>query len=98
MTWLQFFIWLTGLYLIYYVSNILIDWSRAQSPEKEPESQVLTFSEQQAPEQVDLKPEPPRKTVAVSAPPVTGLGGVSITGLFDLARRESIHLTRTVAF
>ncbi|MBE9599891.1 hypothetical protein [Pedobacter sp. MC2016-24] len=98
MTWLQFFLWLTGLYLSYYLLNIFLDWGRAQRLDKVLESQELTFSESHHPEKVDLIPEKKVKATTTSAPPSTGLSGVSITDLFELARTESIHLTRAVTF
>ena len=98
MTWLQFFFWLSCLYLTYYLLNILLDWSRGQTPVKGTEIQELTFSEQQIPEQINLKPVSRSAAAAPVAPPATGLSGVTMTGLFELARTESIHLTRSVAF
>lgn len=97
MTWLSFFLWLTSLYCLYYLLNILFDWSRQGPQNKGAEVQELSFIENQTAEKINLIVEKP-KLDAVAQPVSKGLGGVSMKNLFELARTESINLTSSVSF
>lgn len=105
MTYLQFFLWLTGIYSLYYLINILWDWSNRQSVSKAAEVHELTFIEQHVVEKIipvspAVIPEPVAEAVveAVVLPVSRGLGGVTMANLFELARMETINLTTSVQF
>ena len=111
MNWLQFLLYLSGAYLLYYMVNILTDIALTRSKTADKANvKELTFSETVVPVNVDL-PESASETPAspVIAAPVPqpekkkepviiSSGGVSIKDIFDVARQEAILFTRSVSF
>ncbi|TKC08014.1 hypothetical protein FA048_12685 [Pedobacter polaris] len=111
MTWLQFFMWMAAIYLLYYAINILIDsmGSRASPKSKDLASQQLTFSEDVKPQMMDETIEENYLNEEIefsekveeadySESPIETSGGVSLKNLFDLARTEAIEFTKPVTF
>jgi len=101
MTWLNFFMWLLGLYGAYYLLNILFDLTYKKfGAVQQDDILELNFLEN-APVQIVTyepeKPVEPQKTIQPE-PASKGTGGVTLMGIFDLARSESIHLTKQVSF
>ena len=109
MNWLHFFLWIAGLYALYYLIVVLIDLAGSSGkPIAGTAAQALTFSEHVAPVQLQHQP------VAESADNKTGLheenilqqpkkevitsGGVSLSELFSLARKEAIIYTNSVSY
>jgi hypothetical protein len=96
MTWFKFLGWLAGLYALYYVFLVLWDIARGkQGPAEQGWTQELHFEGGFQPQVVshDLPQEANNADNAVSA-----LGGVTLKGLFDLAKAKSIEYTRGVPF
>lgn len=87
-------------YLCYYLALIVTDvlFSKIITAEKN-EMPVLTFSEYQPPEKISLS-DFNNGTLgdAGSQPASTGLGGVSLQNLFQLARQDVIEYTKSVSF
>jgi len=104
MNWLNFSIWLAGLYLLYYLVVILLDVAASKRVPAQAVSGELTFSEPVQPKQLQLEPEeevlPAEPTKAAERPRsgVTATGGVSLKDFFNVARQESIIYTRPVSF
>ena len=111
MTWLQFLLWVAGLYTLYYLLLILLDVSgKDRANAGAAMSHELTFAEPVEPEILAAEAEP--VPVAETKPPavftqeraikpepeVIGTGGVSLKALFSMARDESILYTRPVSF
>jgi len=109
MTWIQFLLWLAGLYTLYYLIMILLDkGGRGRAKAGAAMSQELTFSE--LVEAQKLEPEilsdakvptaftNERKIPPKAQPEMIGSGGVSLKSLFSMARDESILYTRPVSF
>jgi hypothetical protein len=111
MSWLQFILWITGIYFLYYLVNILTDLKTAErTVAGKAISHVLTFAEPVMAEKV----EPPTETLTAknsmpgqgigdqatprAEPDVIATGGVSLKAMFNLAREEAILYTRPVSF
>jgi len=109
MNWLHFFLWLGGIYILYYMAMILFDVAGAKhAPATGSLTQELTFSENVATTQLahnaattDAEPkarldEPsPERNYE---PEMIGSGGVVIDNLFKLCKQEAIIYTRMVGF
>ncbi|TCC98788.1 hypothetical protein [Pedobacter hiemivivus] len=95
MSYLQFALWLTGGYSGYYLLNILYDSTRKDRQTRDESAPVLSFAPDLSPQKVQPKqlPEAPEPEPASVAS-----GAVSLQGLFALARKETIELTRQVSF
>jgi hypothetical protein len=109
MTWLQFLLWVAGLYTLYYLLIILLDMSgKDRVKAGEAMTHELTFSEtveaqKLEPEEVSDTKGPTtfsgeRKLQQTAEPSMVGSGGVSLKSLFSMARDEVILYTRPVSF
>jgi hypothetical protein len=95
MTWFKFIGWLAGLYAVYYLIVLLWDYYRSKSsPVEQGWTQELHFEGGFQPQAVVL--DGPQERVDDN--PVSALGGVTLKGLFDLARAKSVEYTRGVSF
>jgi hypothetical protein len=93
MNWIKFAVWLSGIYVVYYLALILWDMIRSSRGRVSDEPHQLTFAEHTAPVQKDLLPAP-----ELSASSILSSGGVNLKQLFSLAREEAIEFTRAVSF
>ena len=104
MNWLHFSIWVSGVYLLYYLVVILLDVAADKRAPAHAVSGELTFSEPVQPKQLQHEPdeeELPAEAIKAAERPrsgVTATGGVSLKDFFNLARQESIIYTRPVSF
>ena len=93
MTWFKFLLWLAGLYIFYYVIVMLIDIARGKRNAADAGwTNELHFDGGFVPERVG------HEEAEEAENPVSALGGVTLKGLFDLARAQSIQYTRGVTF
>ncbi|MDB5145758.1 MAG: hypothetical protein JWQ66_4471 [Mucilaginibacter sp.] len=107
MNWTHFLLWVAGIYLVYYLVNILIDVAGGgNAPAVRSLTNELTFSENVQPRPLHHEPET-RSTQKGAGKPASGKhyepemiasGGVPISDIFNLARQESIIYTRSVSF
>lgn len=112
MTWLHFLLWTTGIYLLYYLANILYDLSTAgrQSPEKAATNE-LSFSEDHQPQRLEHEPAsestdgkaPEVKNPAVKSKvreesEIISSRGLTLKNLFNSAREESFIYTKAVSY
>lgn len=93
MTYLNFTLWLLGLYFIYYTVIILFDLLKANRGDIKQDEHELTFAESFAPVQPERE-----MTLDDIKSPVIGSGGVSLKMLFNLAQEEKIEYTSQVSF
>ena len=110
MNWLHFFIWLGGIYILYYLAVILFDLAGAKQGQASGSTiHELTFSENVAPVQMSAdtgsldQASPKTKfdklpSVKKNEPEMMGSGGVVIDNLFKLCKQEAIIYTRSVSF
>jgi hypothetical protein len=110
MNWLHFFLWIAGIYGLYYAVVILLDTAKAsRSPSLKTAGNELTFSEPIQPQKLEHIPEPETQNKTKAGvtdtgikiqrePEVMATGGVGIRDLFNLARQEAIIYTRPVSF
>lgn len=110
MNWLHFFLWVCGIYLLYYLAVILLDVASGRRPlAAGTQTHELTFSENVVPTQMAahaaVAEEPSPKTRLDEAlrqrkqePEMIGSGGVVIDNLFKLCKQEAIIYTRSVSF
>jgi len=104
MNWLHFSIWVSGLYLLYYLVVILLDVAANKRAPAQEVSGELTFSEPVQPKQLQHEPDeevlPAETTKAAERPRsgITATGGVSLKDFFNVAKQESIIYTRPVSF
>ena len=110
MNWLHFLIWVAGIYLLYYLVNILIDAAGSgRSPADHSLTNELTFSEEVQTKRLEHEPDNGNKNnnkagvndagVKIKAEPaVMASGGVPIKDLFNLVRQEAIIYTRAVSY
>jgi hypothetical protein len=110
MNWLHFFLWIAGIYGLYYIFIILLDIAKAKrSPAAKSAGNELVFSENIHPQRPDLvkdmSPQMPAGTAVKDMnakvkrePEIVASGGVNIRDLFNLARQEAILYTRPVSF
>ena len=105
MNWLHFSIWVSGLYLLYYLVVIVLDVAASKrAPAANTNSGELTFSEPVQPKQLQHEPDeevlPTEITKAAERPRsgITATGGVSLKDFFNVAKQESIIYTRPVSF
>jgi len=97
MNWPHFILWITGVYLLYYLLLILFDVSVNKRPSLKTELRELTFSENVIPQQVEHLPDKaPEQSRAQTS--IIGSGGVTLKDLFGLCREEAIIYTRPVSF
>ena len=93
MTWFKFLLWLAGLYTFYYVIIMLFDLARGKKGSEDGGwTNELHFDGGFVPERVRHENNEEAEN------PVSALGGVTLKGLFDLARAQSIEYTRGVTF
>jgi hypothetical protein len=102
MNWLHFFLWVAGLYALYYLLVILYDVAGTKNaPAAGTISNELTFSEKVHPVQLQHQPvsENAEGTTAKKHErEVIVSGGVSLKDLFNLARQEAIIYTNPVSY
>jgi hypothetical protein len=111
MTWLQFLLWLAGIYALYYLFMIVLDMNgRERAKAGAAMSNELTFSEsvetlRLEPQQLSddhAKPQPAFSDERIlklkAEPEMISSGGVSLKSLFAMARDESVLYTRPVSF
>ena len=104
MNWTHFILLVAGLYLVYYLVNILIDVAAVgKTAATNSLTNELTFSESVPAKQLQHEPAPENQTKVPSpnkrpASEVIASGGVPINDIFSLARQESIIYTRAVSF
>ena len=100
MNWFHFFLWVAGLYALYYLAIFLIDLAgSSRIPAEHHTTQELTFSESVSPTQLQHEPVTavaPAKPKA--EPEVIASGGVGFNELFRLAKQEAIIYTQSVSF
>lgn len=93
MTWFKFLLWLMGLYIVYYLIVILWDIARGKKGAADGGwTNELHFDGGFVPQRVG------HETEEATENPVSALGGVTLKGLFELARAQSIEYTRGVTF
>jgi hypothetical protein len=110
MNWLHFFLWVSGIYALYYSVMILFDVAGARrAPVAGSQTHELTFSENVAPIQMSANvaaadentPKTQPANIALERkrePEMIGSGGVIIDNLFKLCKQESVIYTRSVSF
>jgi hypothetical protein len=110
MNWLHFFLWVGGIYAIYYFAVFLFDVAGARrEPPAGLQTHELMFSENVAPNRMSAEDSAavestPKKQPASIAPErkrepeMIGSGGVIIDNLFKLCKKESVIYTRSVSF
>ena len=110
MNWLHFFIWVSGIYLLYYLAVILLDLAGSRREISAASSiHQLTFAENVVPAQMSAatvaEENTGNKTRLGEAirqrkqePEMIGSGGVVIDNLFKLCKQEAIIYTRSVSF
>jgi hypothetical protein len=110
MNWLHFFMWLGGLYILYYLAVLLLDVAGAKNaPAANSLTHELTFSENVAPAKLmhdapAASDEPDKTRLDGPAaerkqePEMIGSGGVVLDGLFKLCKQEAIVYTRSVSY
>lgn len=100
MNWSTFLCYTGICYATYYLFMLAMDSRRSVKNSGQPETTILTFSEDHPPEKVileDLKPGLQPGELNNDAASV-GLGGVSMQGLYELAQTEALQYTRSVSF
>ena len=109
MNWLHFFIWVSGIYLLYYLAVILLDLAGSRRATAAASSiHQLTFAENVVPAQMSaaavIEDNTSNKTQLDEAarqrkqePEMIGSGGVVIDNLFKLCKQEAIIYTRSVS-
>lgn len=102
MNWLHFFLWVAGLYALYYLVVILTDVAGVKNvPASGAMSNELTFSEKVQPVQLQHPPvaaDAGDTTTKKQEREVIASGGVSLKDLFNLARQEAIIYTNPVSY
>lgn len=110
MNWLHFFIWVSGIYLLYYLAVILMDLAGGRrATAAESSVHQLTFAENVVPAQMSATVVPEANTdnktriddavrQRKQEPEMIGSGGVVIDNLFKLCKQEAIIYTRSVSF
>ena len=112
MTWLHFLLWITGIYGLYYLANILYDLSfSARSADVMTTTNELSFVETHQPQKLEHSPpanaepakEPGPASVGANSkikkePEIVASRGVTLKNVFNLAREESIIYTKAVSF
>ena len=95
MNWLHFALYLSGIYMLYYLALIFYDTAKIRYQPGDTSLPELVFSE-------DIQPimvTPSRQDAPPgSPPPVIATGGVSIKDIYGLARKEMIVFTQAVGF
>ncbi|MBS1500690.1 MAG: hypothetical protein JST32_01420 [Bacteroidetes bacterium] len=108
MNWLHFFLWVAGVYALYYLVMILTDLAGGKGSPAKSFSPELTFSEAVPPAflKYNAEVEADRDEIPAGggtklkkqAPEVIASGGVSLRDLFSLARQEAIIYTNSVGY
>ena len=100
MNWIHFFIWVAGIYTLYYLAVIGIDVAGGnRTPAAKSLTNELTFSESVMPHEAEKLLENDHPKSAVKAPSeMIASGGVLLKDVFILARKEVIDITRQVSF
>lgn len=95
MHWTHFFLWVAGIYTLYYLALILIDLAGTKNVPAAAFTNELTFSEVVPTQKLEHQPEEePRQGGAA----IIASGGVPIKELFSLARKELIVYTKSVSY
>ena len=93
MNWIKFAVWLSGIYVVYYLVLIFWDALRSGRSTVSNEPHQLTFVEHTAPVQKQLHTE-----ADATGSSIISSGGVNLKQLFSLAREEAIEYTKSVSF
>ncbi|MBS1527591.1 MAG: hypothetical protein JST19_18225 [Bacteroidetes bacterium] len=93
MTWFKFLLWLAGLYVVYYLIVMLWDIARNKKGASDAGwTNELHFDGGFVPQRIG------QEDAEEGENPVSALGGVTLKGLFDLAKAQSVEYTRGVSF
>ena len=112
MSWLHFLLWVAGIYLLYYLANILYDVAGAgRHPPEAAAGNELSFVDNHRPTQLepeagsnDSEGKPAEmKDSAVKSKvrqetEIIGSRGLTLKNLFNSAREESFIYTKAVSF
>ena len=100
MNWTHFLLWTSGVYCLYYLTNILLDLNGgARHRQGKSAASELTFAEDVVPYEAQyLLENDQNKSAADTATELIGSGGVLLKDVFSLARKEVIVYTRQVSF
>ena len=96
MNWIHFFIWVAGIYTLYYLAVILIDLAGTKNVPAGALTNELTFSEEISTQKLEHRPEETQQPADGQA--VIASGGVPIKELFSLARQQLIVYTKSVSY
>jgi hypothetical protein len=95
MNWTHFFLWLAGVYTLYYLAVILIDLAGTKKIPATALTNELTFSEEVQTQKPEHRLEEETKPAGNA---MIASGGVPIRELFSLARKELIVYTKSVSY
>jgi hypothetical protein len=97
MNWIHFFLWVSGIYLLYYLVVIALDVAGAgRAPAAQSLTNELTFSEEVHTQKLEHQPE--ETAVPASGSAVIASGGVVIQELFSLVRKELVVYKKAVSY
>ncbi|WP_345952968.1 hypothetical protein [Mucilaginibacter sp. PAMB04168] len=94
MNWINFAIWLFGIYTAYYSALLAWDFRAGKRSLGDDETGELTFVKDG--ETVKNVPDEPSGNIRAS--PVVSSGGTSLKQTFNLAREDAIDYIRAVSF
>ncbi len=101
MNWIHFVLWLAGIYFLYYLIVVLLDFTinRRRQSVGGP-AHDLTFSGQPAPQDAALllQETEAQSGQGLSTPEILASGGVLLKEVFGLARKEAIVYLKEVSF
>jgi hypothetical protein len=106
MSWLHFFLWIACIYAIYYLFIIFTDFLRTDNkPDAQGWVNELTFSEIESPQRIVMEDQSislsitePKAGNSQGGSAIIASGGVLISELLSLARKESIVYTGQVSY
>lgn len=112
MTWNTLILWLSGVYLLYYLLNMAYDLARAPKLKTTVQDQVLTFTEPHQPELIGPGGEPVKVPVVPAKPaasvlktekafPASGIGftgSVSLAEMFSLFKADALQATKAIPY
>ena len=93
MNWINFILWLGGLYTVYYLILIAWDHQRNRQVTEDNDTNELSFHEQV--NAIHLAPE---LSSADIASPIYASGGVSLKSMFNLCRDEAVEYIKQVSY
>ena len=110
MNWIQFLLWITGLYMLYYLLVILFDIQNVSIGKRGVAAdRALVFETEADP--ILVMPEQPDQESSRNSDPlqsgnlgqaltteVIASGGVTVKEIFSLAREDALIYTRAVTF